>query len=207
MYRGAAAPPAAPGASAKELATLDILCTGRLRVGVGIGHLEAEMDALDVRPDGRQDRAMESLDVMAALWRGDTTFHGTHYGFTEVDAYPRPHRPGGPPIVMGGWAPAALRRAAIRASGWYGFGLTPEQTAGSVGRIHDEAAAAGRDLAGFEISLTPTIRLTEALVAEYADAGVHQLVVSAEANDLDGVRRKLTRNAPETLGIDPRRPA
>lgn len=186
---------------AKELATLDVLCRGRLRVGVGVGHLEAEMDALDVAPDDRQARAMESLDVMAALWTRQTSFAGRFFSFTDVDAYPMPHRVGGPPIVMGGWSRAAIRRAARRGDGWYGFGQGPEDAARIRAAIHDEAAAIGRDLAGFEVSVTPTVQLSPEIVREFADAGVDQLVVSAESSDLDGVRRKLQRNSPHALDL------
>jgi probable F420-dependent oxidoreductase len=188
---------------AKELATLDVLCGGRLRVGVGVGHLEAEMDAMDAVPEGRQARAIESLAVMRALWTRETDFNGEHYSYTGVDAYPRPVRAGGPPIVMGGWTKAALRRAAHHSQGWYGFGLDPRTVADAVATIHAEASAIGRDLSGFTIAATPTVRMTEALVAEFADAGVDELVLSAESSDLDGVRRKLAHNAPEALGVAP----
>ncbi len=188
---------------AKELATVDVLCGGRLRVGVGVGHLEAEMDALDVIGEGRQARAIESLAVMRALWDRETDFGGEFYSYTGVDAYPLPVRHGGPPIVMGGWSRAALRRAARHAQGWYGFGLDPGTVSDAVATIRAEAAAIGRDLSGFTISATPTVRMSPALVGEFADAGVDELVLSAEASDLDGVRRKLERNAPEALGVAP----
>lgn len=188
---------------AKELATLDVLCGGRLRVGVGVGHLEAEMDAMDAVPEGRQARAIESLAVMRALWAHETEFAGNTYSYTGVDAYPLPVRPGGPPIVMGGWSKAALRRAARHAQGWYGFGLDPAAVAEAVAGIRAEADAIGRDLAGFVVSATPTVRMNEALVREFADAGVDELVLSAESSDLDGVRRRLAHNSPEALGVEP----
>ncbi len=187
---------------AKELATLDVLCGGRLRVGVGVGHLAAEMAALDVVARGRQSRAMEAIEVMRALWRGDTDFAGDHFAYAGVDAYPLPTRIGGPPIVMGGWSGAALRRAARHTDGWYGFGLDPAAASAAVRGIHAEATAIGRDLAGFTVSLTPTVRLTATLVHEFAEAGVDELVVSAESGDLDRVRRKLAHSAPQTLGLD-----
>jgi probable F420-dependent oxidoreductase len=190
---------------AKELATLDVLCGGRLRVGVGVGHLVAEMDAMDAVPEGRQARAIEALAVMRALWAHETDFDGETYSYTGVDAYPLPVRPGGPPIVMGGWSKAALRRAARHAQGWYGFGLDPAATADAVAGIRAEAAAIGRDLSGFVVTATPTVRMNEALVREFADAGVDELVLSAESSDLDGVRRKLANNAPEALGVAPAR--
>lgn len=192
---------------AKELATLDVLCGGRLRVGVGVGHLVAEMEAMDVVAEGRQRRAIESLAVMRALWAHETDFGGEFYSYAGVDAYPLPVRPGGPPIVMGGWSRAALRRAARHAQGWYGFGLDPAAVADAVAGIHAEADAIGRDLTEFVVSATPTVRMNEALVREFADAGVDELVLSAESSDLDGVRRKLELNSPEALGVAPAPPA
>jgi probable F420-dependent oxidoreductase len=190
---------------AKELATLDVLCGGRLRVGVGVGHLEAEMDAMDVVAQGRQRRAVESLAVMRALWAREHHFSGGFYSYTGVDAYPLPLRPGGPPIVMGGWSRAALRRAARHAQGWYGFGLDPQAVADAVAGIRAEADAIGRNLTGFVVSATPTVRMSSSLVTEFADAGVDELVLSAESSDLDGVRRKLRLNSPEALGVPPAR--
>ncbi len=102
---------------------------------------------------------------------------------------------------MGGYAPAALEDAARWAAGWYGFGLPPQEAAVFVADLRRRVQEAGRDPRHFRISITPRMRLTPELVQEYRAAGVNQLVVSTEARDLDGVRRRLEHNAPARLGI------
>lgn len=184
---------------AKEAATLDVLSGGRFVLGVGLGHLQAELDALGIAMDTRVARTVEYVEAMRALWRQDERFEGRFVRFEGVSAHPRPLRPEGPPIVLGGHAPAALRRAARHGSGWYGWGLSPQETRDAVAGIRVEAERIGRDLSDFEISLTPLKRLSAADVEEYAEAGVHQLVVTVEAPDLDGVRRRLELNGPATL--------
>lgn len=186
---------------AKELATLDVLSNGRLVAGVGIGHLDAELSALGVPVRGRGRRAEEYLAAMRALWTMPAPrFHGPTVSFDGVDAYPRPVRPQGPPLVLSGAGPAALERAGRLGDGWYGWGLDPEQTRRAIGTMHRAAEAAGRDVAGFTVYLTPLSRVGPATVRAYADAGVHELVLSMESDDLDSVRRKLERNRPDQLG-------
>ncbi len=181
---------------AKELATLDVLSRGRLVAGVGAGHLEAELRAMGVPAKGRGARAEEYLAAMRALWTmPEPEFRGAHVTFDGVDAHPRPVRPQGPPLVLGGFGPVALRRAARFGDGWYGWGQTPEQVRTAIGVIRSTAAEVGRDLTGFTVHLTPLARVDAALAAAYAEAGVDELVISMESADVDAVRRKLERNA------------
>jgi probable F420-dependent oxidoreductase len=188
---------------AKELATLDVVSDGRLVVGVGIGHLEREMQAVGVDPANREALALEHLAAMRALWTmTHPVFDGPTVRFSDVDAHPRPTRPQGPPIVMGGWSRAALRRAAEHADGWYAWGLDPAEVEVAVATLHSEATSFGRDLDDFRVSVTPLRRLTRMLVEDYAAVCVDQLVVAVEAEDIDGVRRRLERNAPENYGIN-----
>jgi probable F420-dependent oxidoreductase len=187
---------------AKELATLDVVSRGRLVAGVGVGHLQEEMRVMGVDPVGRQARSMEFLAAMRTLWNEHRPeFHGQHVSFQGIDAYPRPYRRGGPRIVMGGSSAAALRRAALYADGWYGWGLDPEQTAAAVRAIHKFGTEAHRDLSEFDISLTPLARVDARLVDRYRDAGVDQVVVSIESDDVDSVKRKLERTRPGALGL------
>lgn len=96
---------------AKELATLDVLSRGRLVAGLGVGHLVDELRALGVPERGRGKRAEEYLAAMRALWTmPEPRFAGRHVSFDGVDAYPKPVRPGGPPLVLGGAGGRALRR-------------------------------------------------------------------------------------------------
>ena len=115
---------------AKQAATLDVLSAGRLLLGIGAGYLEPEMTALGVPMADRGTRTDDHLAAMRALWTqpGPVDHHGPFVDFSGVDAHPRPVTPGGPRIVVGGHSPAAYRRAVTSGHGWYGFGLTPEQT-------------------------------------------------------------------------------
>lgn len=90
-----------PYALARTVATLDRLSGGRVDLGVGLGHRDAEFDALGLRRDRRGRRMDEALDVFASVWRGD---HG------DPPALQRP----GPPVWVGGMAPRALERASAR---------------------------------------------------------------------------------------------
>jgi len=188
---------------AKEAATLDILSRGRFVLGVGIGYLRQEFDVLGIPRTNKRERFREYLDVLNVLWNEDEpAFNGQFVSFEGIDAYPRPMTHGGPPLVMGGYADAALDDAAQRASGWYGFGLAPDDARSVINKLREKVERAGRDPDEFEVSLTPRIRLTPKLVERYREAGVDQLVVSVETNDFDGTRRRLDYNAPAALGID-----
>ncbi|EFC86819.1 TIGR03619 family F420-dependent LLM class oxidoreductase [Parafrankia sp. EUN1f] len=187
---------------AKEAATVDVLSDGRLVLGVGVGYLDLEYQAMGVPADRRRARFREHLHALQALWTmKEPVFHGDFVWFDGIDAHPRPVRPEGPPLVLGGKATVALQDAAEFGSGWYGFGHTPDEAARARAVIFQHAEKIGRDLAGFEITLTPRARLSLELIDQYRAAGVTQLVVSIEADTLDGVRRRLDYNAPGQLGL------
>jgi len=187
---------------AKEAATLDVLSEGRFVMGMGLGHIDLEFAVLGVPKKDLRARFRENVRAMLSLWNDDSPeFSGEFVSFSGVDAFPRPRTPGGPPLVMGGYAPAALEDAARWATGWYGFGLPPEEAGGFVTDLRRRVEEAGRDPERFQISITPRTRLSPELVQAYRAAGVDQLVVSTESRDLDGVRRRLEHNAPARLGI------
>ncbi|MBK9180399.1 MAG: LLM class F420-dependent oxidoreductase [Acidimicrobiales bacterium] len=188
---------------AKELASLDVLSGGRLVVGVGIGYLEPELRAVGVPPERRDQRALEHLAALRALWTMEApAFHGEFVDFGGVDAHPRPVQPGGPPVVMGGRAPAAFRRAVLHADGWYGFLLDPPGAAAAVTAIHRAGERLGRpvDPDAFEISVTPSVRLTPGVVDAYRAAGVHRLIVYRPGLGPDGLRAHLEASSPAALG-------
>lgn len=104
-----------PAVLARELATIDLLSEGRLEVGIGAGWKSADYERSGIpmdRPGVRVDRMIEAIEVLRGLFApGPFTFEGEHYRITDLDGSPKPYRPEGPPILIGGGAPRVLRHA------------------------------------------------------------------------------------------------
>jgi probable F420-dependent oxidoreductase len=168
---------------AKEVATLDVLSGGRVMFGIGAGYLRAEFDAIGANFADRGAVTDEFLDVLNTLWYDDhPEYHGRFADFAGVDAHPRPRqRP--IPIVVGGHTAPAYRRSVVRAHGWYGYWLSPEDVAASLAGLRSAAEKVDRPggLGRLEISVTPRGRLTRERASEYAEVGVDRLVVLASA--------------------------
>jgi probable F420-dependent oxidoreductase len=145
---------------AKQLADLDAWSGGRVSVGVGVGgEFPQEFDALGVPVSNRGARTDEAMDVLRALWAGgEVTHHGACFDLDDVVLVPvappgadrRSGRAGGPPLVVAGRTPAAMRRAARRGDGWMPYLFSANAYRRSVDTIRDAARADGRDLTGFE---------------------------------------------------------
>lgn len=165
---------------AKEMASLDALCRGRLLFGVGIGYLKAEFDALGIPFTRKAERTLEYIEAMRAVWTQDNPqYSGEFVSFSGVKAYPRPFRDGGPPVVFGGHVPGAFQRSVTHAQGWYGFGLTPETTADCLSGLATAASEVSRppQLGKLEISVTPFGNIDLDAAKRYADLGVERLIV------------------------------
>ena len=185
---------------AKELTTLDILSRGRLIVGVGVGYLPAEFGAVGVDMRTRAARCDEYLEALRTLWTDEPPrYDGRFVNIDGVDAYPRPSTPGGPPITIGGHADAALKRAIRCGSGWIGFNRDPAEAAALVQRLRELGADAGADLTGFEITVGSRVPVDRDVVAEFAEAGVHRLIVIAEGDTIADVEAIIERHAPANL--------
>ena len=109
---------------AKQSASLDRLSSGRLTLGIGIGWLKEEFDALGVPFARRAARTKEYVEAIRRMWRDDVaTFHGEFLDYTSIRVNPKPVRDRRIPIVVGGNSDAAMRRVAAWGDGWYGFNL------------------------------------------------------------------------------------
>jgi len=130
-----------PAVLAKEVATVDALTEGRVILGIGVGWLEEEFDALGVPFRQRGKRTDEYVDVMRTLWSGDqVTYDGEFVTYPEVSSNPKPHS-GPVPIHVGGHSRKAAERAGRLGDGFFpGTGNIPElfdiarQTAADAGR-------------------------------------------------------------------------
>lgn len=116
-----------PVVTAKTLATIDVLSHGRVTVGVGVGWLREEFQALGAPDfDRRGSVSDEYIRIMKTLWTEcPASFTGRFYRFEAVQCLPAPVQKPHPPIWVGGHSPAALRRVARLGDGWHPVGANP----------------------------------------------------------------------------------
>jgi probable F420-dependent oxidoreductase len=163
---------------AKELATVDVLSEGRLIFGIGVGYVEREFQAIGVPFDDRGVRLEEHLAAIRAIWTEDHPAHaGSLVRFDGVQAHPRPRQRPHPPIVMGGYAPAVMRRTVREADGWYGWGLDPDATARRLAILRETEARVprGEGLGALEITITPPGPVDSLTAQRYSELGVDRL--------------------------------
>src|SRR5215510_10856342 len=132
---------------AKQLASLDVLCHGRLLVTLVPGLTYApERDAIGVEPKRRGAVIDDALPLLRRLWAGETITHdGAAGSFREVKVVPLPvQQP--LEVWLGGTAPAALERCGRLSDGWLPSQCTPDEAAAGRGVIEEAAAKAGRSI-------------------------------------------------------------
>jgi probable F420-dependent oxidoreductase len=142
-----------PVVLAKELATLDYLSQGRVMLGVGIGWLKEEFQALGVPFEQRAERTEEAIAAMRALWSQDkATFEGTTVSFRDCVLRPQPPH-GSIPLHIGGHSKVAARRAGRIGDGFFPFGVNTDELAPLVDTLRRAAEDAGRDPSSVEVTV------------------------------------------------------
>lgn len=196
-----------PVVLAKELATLDRLSGGRLRLGLGIGWQREEYAAVGARFERRGLRLEEGIAAMRALWRDrPASYAGETVAFDRVHSLPQPTR-GGVPVVLGGNSAAAVDRAGRLADGWFPYTIRPDDLAASAERLVAAAASAGRGADEVPItvwpgSADPSRELDAEWVGRFVAAGATRLVVRprvATAADLAAVPAFVARYREDVL--------
>ena len=174
---------------AKELATIDVLSGGRMRLlTVGLGVLPGEAEAVGVDFGTRGRRADEAIDVLRLLWAGGAdgvSFAGEFFSFTSLASFPKPLGAATLPVHVGGSSRAAARRAGLRGDGYFpGGGLSAAGRASQVELMRETARAAGREPAALEYTRWGSLGLSAADVEDLAGQGVTRLVAPAATADL-----------------------
>jgi probable F420-dependent oxidoreductase len=138
---------------AKQLATLDIVSRGRLDVGLGLGWSDEEYTAVGATKQHRGRRADEFIAVLKTLWTQDVVEHvGDFYHVPPSRMDPKPVQRPHPPMLLGGGAEPALRRAGRLCDGWISSSRADLATiGGSVATVKAAAAEAGRDPASLRL--------------------------------------------------------
>ena len=140
---------------ALQVAILDQLSRGRFILGVGVGGEDPhEFTSCGVDPRTRGARTDEALQILRRVWTEDEiTFQGRHFQLDRARLEPKPFRPGGVPIYIGGRSDAALRRAALYGDGWTGIWNSPRRLREAREKIDAWAAEAGRSGGDIELGM------------------------------------------------------
>lgn len=137
---------------ARQLASLDVLSGGRLRVGLGQGWSADELEAAGASAKGRAARADEFIQVLKAIWTSDPVERaGELFSVPRSILQPKPVQTPHPPIYLAAYAPSALGRAGRLADGWMPSGVPLAATGQMMGQVREAAARAGRDPSAVEL--------------------------------------------------------
>lgn len=175
---------------AKQIATLDLLSGGRFTLGAGFGWNVEEAADHGVQWRLRRSLVRDRIALMRALWQEEPTAYEGDFGSVRAShAHPKPVRPGGPRILLGGAAgPTLFSHIAQYADGWLpvgGSGL-----AASIPSLRDAWTAAGRDPA--ELTVVPGFVLpSPGKLAHYRELGVQEVVLQLPSGDEGTVLRTL----------------
>lgn len=143
---------------AEELAVLDNLSGGRMELGVGMGYVPAEFAAFGVPFANRVSMTEEAIDILRLAWSdGPFSFAGRRYRLDDVNVFPKPVQPGGPPL----WIAAVRRAGALRAAR-LGTNLLPQTSRSEVLDPWLEAVRdAGRDPADHRVGIIRSFLVTD----------------------------------------------
>ena len=188
---------------AKTAATLDVMSGGRLVLGIGVGVIEQEMEAMGVPFAERGAFTDEAIAVMKELWsQEDPSFQGRFSSFSGMKFSPKPVQQPNIPLVIGGTSRAAIRRAARAGNGWHPTAMPPEELSQAMRYLQERTAAAGRDPS--EVPVSISIPMGEGREGRFSlGSDPAEIVPKARAFQELGVHRIVispnTRNAAEML--------
>jgi probable F420-dependent oxidoreductase len=216
-----------PVLTAKMLATVDVLSRGRVTVGVGVGWLREEFEALDAPDFERRGAASdEYLRVFKTLWtQNPASFAGEFSRFESLRCLPQPLQKPHPPIWIGGHSAPALRRVARYGDGWHPVGanpavpLRPAELRASLDQLFRLTEAEGRDPSKLTISFKapvydvsnttlggaerrPFTGSTEQIaddIGTYEKLGVSELVFDFRSEQLGETLERMERFAKTVL--------
>ena len=186
---------------AKELATLDRISGGRVELGLGVGWLKEEFDALGVPWERRGARNDEYIEAMRALWAGPhAEFHGEFVDFPPVTCSPRPVQES-IPILVGGDSDVAIRRAVRMADGYFPGEGDADRLRGLITRVRQGAEDAGRDPDSIEINAMFGVQMADPVagVEQMREIGVGRAMVPAFFFAGDGGMDRLTEFAETAI--------
>ncbi len=217
-----------PVLTAKMLATLDVLSGGRVTLGVGVGWMEEEFQALGLDTFAQRGAVTnEYLRLFKELWtKEEPEFQGEYYQLSGAGFLPKPVQQPHPPIWIGGHTGPALRRAAELGDGWMPIGLRPpailepEEMAAKIARLRTLTRRAGRPEDAVALCFSTTVEFETASgqsrpmmrgrpeqiaadLRQYQDLGVRNFILGFSADSVEGQREAMEQFSREVMPLIP----
>lgn len=204
---------------AKYVATLDQISRGRVILGVGVGNIREEFEALGVPWEKRGAITDESIDILREVWTQKDAHHaGALWNFKDVHTSPKPFRERRLPIWVGGHSEAALRRTIRVGDGWHPASVSLQDLREGIVLMRAMALEAGRDADALDVCMRFNIALDDTVQAaahstvhgydasrvlevasEFAAAGATHLLYALNASDPDVLAATVDALAKDVL--------
>ncbi|MBW2403142.1 MAG: LLM class F420-dependent oxidoreductase [Deltaproteobacteria bacterium] len=163
---------------AKQTASLDALSGGRLTLGLGIGWLAEEYQAMGTPFERRGARFDDYLEAVKKVWSGDVVEHESDFlSWHGFKSYPTPVQKPHPPILIGGTTTKTLERVVNAADGWYAPSDSQEVLTDKIGQLKEMAAQVGRPFDSIDITTNWRIAVNPDALPEFEDLGITRAVV------------------------------
>lgn len=131
---------------AKQLSSMDQISKGRLVLGMASGWYKREFDAVGIDFHKRGKIMDQNLEILQRLWTEDmVSGEFPPHNMRESVMFPKPYQKPRPPILIGGYVDAVLKRAALRGDGWLTYFYTPEGFSEDWAKIRSFAEEGGKD--------------------------------------------------------------
>ena len=175
-------PQSNPMLLAKQAASLDLLSNGRLMLGLGLGWLREEYEAMGVPWERRGARFDDYVVAMRKVWSGDVVEHQSDFiNWSGFVSYPLPKQPNGVPIIIGGAGGKTFQRVARLGDGWFAQATGPESLKLMMEPLKAAFDAERRDLSKLEITTFFDGQGGLDAVRAFQEMGVSRVVVLLEA--------------------------
>lgn len=207
---------------AKYAATLDQMSGGRVILGVGVGAMTEEFEALGIPLQQRGSLTNECIAIMKELWTSpDPCYHSRRWSFSDLKFSPKPMQQPHMPLWIGGSSPGALKRAALMGDGWHPTGMSPEEFSKGRHEVRALTAAVGRDPDSLVMSVRVEVEAhggpssnrshnraclhgddVDQMIADihaYQNAGVEHIVLALNSGDIPRITELMENIAHRVL--------
>jgi probable F420-dependent oxidoreductase len=177
---------------AKQTASLDALSGGRLTLGLGIGWLAEEYQAMGTPFERRGARFDDYLEAVKKVWSGEVVEHESEFlSWHGFKSYPTPAQKPHPPILIGGTTIKTLRRVVNTADGWYAPSDSQKELTEQIAQLKEMAAEAGRSFDSFDITTNWRIAKHPDALPQLEDLGITRAVVMLGATGESDPRKAI----------------